>query len=103
MLLTFRSPAFSDITMFGDVGLALIERMGHSPTVPGALASEDVPVALERLRRAIAAEGAEAAPAVAGEARNDGEERVSLAHRALPLIQLLEAAVAEDSYVMWDH
>ena len=57
MLLTFRSPAFSDITMFGDVGLALIERMGHSPTVPGALASEDVPVALERLRRAIAAEG----------------------------------------------
>jgi hypothetical protein len=40
---------------------------------------------------------------VAGEARNDGEERVSLAHRALPLIQLLEAAAAEDSYVMWDH
>ncbi|HSM26768.1 MAG TPA: DUF1840 domain-containing protein [Thioalkalivibrio sp.] len=103
MLLTFRSPAFSDITMFGDVGLALIERMGHSPTVPGALASEDVPVALERLRRAIAAEGAEPAPSVAGEARNDGEERVSLAHRALPLIQLLEAAAAEDSYVMWDH
>lgn len=103
MLLTFRSPAFSDITMFGDVGLALIERMGHSPTVPGALASEDVPVALERLRRAIAAEGTDPVPAGAGEALNDGEERVSLAHRALPLIQLLEAAVAEDSYVMWDH
>lgn len=103
MLLTFRSPAFSDITMFGDVGLMLIERMGHSATVPGALASEDVPMALERLRRAVAVEGAEPAPAVSDETRRDGEERVSLGHRALPLIQLLEAAAAEDSYVMWDH
>lgn len=100
MLLTFRTSAYSDITMFGDVGLALIERMGHTPTVPGAIAAEDVPQALDRLQQAIAAEGDEALPADA-----DAEpeaDRVSLAHRALPLIRLLEAAAAARAYVMWD-
>ena len=101
MLITFRSPAYSDITMFGDVGLALIERMGHSGTVPGAIASEDLPAALERLRRAIETGGHEPAPADRGRAEQE-EDRVSLAHRALPLIKLLEAAAAAETYVMWD-
>jgi hypothetical protein len=100
MLLTFRTPAYSDITMFGDVGLALIERMGHAPTVPGAVAAEDVPRALERLRHAIEAEGQQALPPVPPEAEPDAD-RVSLAHRALPLIRLLEAAAGAEAYVMW--
>lgn len=103
MLVTFRTPAYADITMFGDVALALIEYMGHSPTVPGALAAEDVPGALQRLRQAVETKGGQALPA--GSPEDDSgsrEERVSLAHRALPLVKLLEAAAEADTYVMWD-
>lgn len=101
MLVTFRTPVYSDITMFGDVALALIQYMGHSPTVPSALAAEDVPRALERLRDAIDAKGGATLPPVPEDSRSN-EDKISLAHRALPLLQLLEAAAKADSYVMWD-
>ena len=48
MLVTFTTDAFADITMFGDVGLALLKMMGHSGTVPSAILAADVPVALSR-------------------------------------------------------
>jgi len=101
MLVTFRTPAYSDITMFGDVALALIQYMGHSPTVPSAIAAEDVPRALERLRAAIEERGGETLPPVPDDARSNAD-KVSLAHRALPLVQLLEAAAKAEDYVMWD-
>ncbi|MFO8153777.1 DUF1840 domain-containing protein [Thioalkalivibrio sp.] len=102
MLVTFRTPAYSDITMFGDVALALIQHMGHSPTVPSAIAAEDVPQALERLRAAIDERGGESLPSAPEEATAPDVDRVSLAHRALPLMQLLEAAEQAETYVMWD-
>ncbi len=102
MIVTFRTPAYADITMFGDVALVLIEYMGHSPTVPGALASEDVPGALQRLRQAVEAKGDEALPGTREDDSGAREERVSLAHRALPLVKLLEAAAEAEAYVMWD-
>jgi len=101
MLVTFRTPAYSDITMFGDVALTLIQHMGHSPTVPSAIAAEDVPHALERLRAAIESKGGDTLPPVPEDSRSN-EDKVSLAHRALPLVQLLEAAAKAETYVMWD-
>jgi len=56
MLVTFTSDAYADITMFGDVAVALLKVMGHSGTVPSAIVAEDVPAALSRLTAAIAAE-----------------------------------------------
>lgn len=102
MLITFQSRAYPNITMFGNVALQLIRLMGHSGSVPGAILAEDVPEALMRLRTAIAAGGA--APAMPGRDRDQvpDEEVVSLAHRALPLIELLEAAAKESCNVMWD-
>ncbi|MFO8004208.1 DUF1840 domain-containing protein [Thioalkalivibrio sp.] len=102
MLVTFRTPAYADITMFGDVALALIESMGHSPSVPGALAAEDVPEALQRLRQAVEAKGGVVLPTVPDDDSRSREEGVSLAHRALPLMKLLEAAAEAEAYVMWD-
>jgi len=98
MLVKFTTKNYPDIMMFGDVALRLLKMMGHSATVPGAILAADVPVALARLRSAIDAE--KAAP----EAPDDDEEepKVSLAHRALPLIDLLEAAVNADANVMWE-
>ncbi len=53
MLVTFKSDAYADIMMFGDAALRLLKMMGHSGTVPSAILAEDVPAALDRLKRAI--------------------------------------------------
>ena len=98
MLVTFTTNAYADITMCGDVALAMLKMMGHSTTVPGAILAEDVPVALSRLKAAIDAE--KASPPL-DEDRDADEPVVSLAHRALPLINLLAAAAKAESNVMW--
>jgi len=50
MLVTFTTKAHADITLFGDIGLAMLKMMGHSATVPGAIPADAVPAALTRLR-----------------------------------------------------
>lgn len=99
MLITFRTDAYADITMFGEVALGMLKLMGHSATVPGAILAADVPAALQRLRAGVTT----AAPQSGDTADDAGDEPpVSLSHRALPLIKLLEAAMAAKSDVMWD-
>lgn len=97
MLVTFSSQAHADITMFGDVARRLLEIMGMSGNIPGAIRPEDIPEALERLRQALADE-----PDADEEADDDDNRNVSLPHRAWPLIELLTAAHREGSLVMWD-
>jgi hypothetical protein len=98
MLVTFTTKVYADITMFGDVALAMLKMMGHSATVPGAILAADVPAALGRLRAAIDAEKAASPPV---EDKDADEPVVSMAHRALPLIELLAAAAKAESNVMW--
>lgn len=103
MLITFKTQAYADITMFGDVGKALIKMLGHSGSIPGAILAEDVPKALENLRAAV--EHNPEAPLNPHRDDNDDApsgESVSLAKRALPLIALLEAAERDGKHVMWD-
>ena len=113
MIVTFRSKAHADIIMFGDIAISLLKLMGHSGTVPSALLAEDVPSALERLRTAIAAHKAtveDEADSIQDDDDNDDdnddddddERTVNLAHRALPLIELLEASATAKCNVMWD-
>ena len=97
MLVTFTTDAYADITMFGDVALTMLKMMGHSATVPGAILAADVPEALSRLTAAIDAE--KSSPLLAD--KNADEPVVSMAHRALPLINLLTAAAKAESSVMW--
>lgn len=97
MLVTFTTKAYADITMFGDVAHALLKKMGHSGTVPGAIRAADVPAALNRLTAAIAAEKF---PSPVADQDAD-EPAVSIAHRALPLIYLLTAAAKAGDDVMW--
>ena len=101
MLVTFTCPAYADITMFGDVAIRLLKMMGHSGTVPSALAAEDVRPALDRLVAAVRTEGSSPAPAIS-DGDDDEEPPVTLANRALPLIELLKAAANEQCSVMWD-
>lgn len=102
MPITFKSRNAPNIVMLEGVALELIRLLGHSGTVPGALAAEDLPRALANLRAGLAA-----APALNAdrESESDDEERtpeVSSAHRALPLIAMLEGAIAEGNHVLWE-
>lgn len=98
MLVTFKTKAYADITLFGDIGLAMLKMMGHSATVPGAILADDVPLALNRLTAAIA-KNKDSLPK---EHVDQEEPDVSMAHRALPLIELLTAAAKGKCNVMWD-
>jgi len=99
MLVKFSTDVHADITMFGDVALSMLKMMGHSPTVPGAILAADVPAALSKLKAAIEA-GKEPAPI---EPQDDEDEPVvSMAHRAMPLIDLLTAAEKAECNVMWE-
>jgi hypothetical protein len=105
MLVTFRTKAYANITMFGDVAKQLLELMGHSGTIPSAINAEDVPAALARLETAIAqrqAAGAEARVDDRAGDDYDAPRKVTLAQRALPLLELLRAAAAKKADVMWD-
>lgn len=97
MLVTFTTDAYADITMFGDVGLAMLKMMGHSATVPGAILAADVPAALAQLKAALASDTT--APPVRDV--DADEPVVSMANRGLPLVNLLEAAVKAKADVMW--
>lgn len=98
MLITFRCKVYANITMFGDVALQLLKMMGHSGAVPGALMPEDIPIALENLRASLAQ--VEKSPTA--DLGVEDEPVVSISHRAMPLLALLEAAAREEVPVMWD-
>lgn len=98
MLVTFRTNSYANISMFGEDALAMLKMMGHSATVPGSIRAEDVANALSRLNDAVNKQKSPS-PVTA----EDGEEPVvSVAHRAMPLIDLLSVAVKANDYVMWD-
>ncbi|MPS47966.1 DUF1840 domain-containing protein [Methylobacillus sp.] len=98
MLVTFSTARYSDIMLFGDVAKQLLQLMGHSGTIPGAILAADVPHALQRLQRALESAGGPdgAEPTGDGEARH-----ISLKQRALPLVELLQSAITNQSDVTW--
>jgi hypothetical protein len=104
MLVTFHSKAWSSITLFGDVAVTLLKMAGHSGTVPSALRAADIPSALARLNQALAAapaeNGKQSVPAGGGDAEDPSPVGIRL--RAYPLIQMLSAAAAQKSDVMWE-
>mgnify|MGYP000371492069 CR=1 FL=1 len=103
MLITFRCKAYANVTMFGDIGLALLKMMGHSGSVPGALRAEDVAEALNRLKAELElAAKAQIEQPQADENDAELEPAISLITRAQPLIELLSSAVKKHCDVMWD-
>jgi hypothetical protein len=94
------------LTMHGDASIALLRAMGHSGTVPGAILAADLPAALTSLRRTLEAQ-ARAAPSVPAaddedEGQDEREPPVTLAMRAVPLIDMIETAIARGSDLMWE-
>lgn len=108
MIVKFSTSAGA-LTMHGDAAVALLKAMGHSGTVPGAILAADLPEALANLRRALdsgsLAELPAPASAAAHEDEEDEEQRappVTLRMRAVPLLDMIETAVARKSDLMWE-
>lgn len=104
MLIRFKSPAHHEVLMFGHVAEQLLALMGMSGRVPGALTGDDVTIARERLAAAL---GNLPAPLPSPATPHDDDEApreppVPLRTRAVPLLQLLDAAARRESHVMWE-
>lgn len=116
MLVTFRSTATDSITMFGDVATQLLQLMGASGRVPGALSATDVPASLQQLEAGLqhlrslpgSAEPQTTAALPAGneddsaDEEDDKEPPINIEVRAIPLIGLLKRAAAAKAEVMWE-
>ena len=101
MPIIFHTKSYADIIFLTDVGKQLIELMGHTPNVPGAILASDLPAALARLRASLAAADADQSTEESPQAGEE-ERPVRLSRRAMPLIALLEEAHASNENVMWD-
>jgi len=99
MLLTFVSNAHTDVTMIADIANSLIKMMGHSGTIPSAIAAKDVPAALAHLHKALEANSPE--ELVESENEDEEELEVSMSGRAFPLVEMLKAAKKENEPIMW--
>ena len=107
MLVTFKTDSYANIVMFGEAAETLLKMLGQSGNVPGAIMADDVPRALADLQAALKVEQSTAASDVgaANETNPDDEDhanKVALATRAVPLIELLEAAIKSNDNVQWD-
>ena len=76
--------------------------MGRDEKIPSAMYAEDVPEALRRLKAAMDEESTRLSTGESADGDDDGDEPVGFRQRALPLIELLEAAQKENKNVMWD-
>ena len=81
--------------MFESIARQLINFMGHSGAVPGALAPQDLPAALEHLAPALRTPEMHLAKGDRDEEDGgaDLKSSVSMAHRALPLLDMLKSAI----------
>lgn len=107
MLIVFKSKAAGDVMMFGDVAHTLMEIMGKDPGDTGIVTVEQLPDAIARLKAAVAQDKAEK-PVIDHDERvfektpeGGKREYVSLARRAVPLIELMEYSLKEEVPVTW--
>jgi hypothetical protein len=100
MIVTFKTKPYADITMFGDVAIHLLKLMGHSGTVPGAIVADDVSAYLQRLEQAVTE--AKARDGQDDDSDDEENSHIPITKRALPLIELLQAAVNANADVMWE-
>lgn len=100
MLIEFSGERTGSVVMFGTIATRLLKMMGQSGNEEGAIRADDVPEALKKLKAAL-----DTTPASDNNNQKnddqDEEEDVSIQTRAVPMINLLEESIAENSYVMW--
>lgn len=98
--------------MFSDIAISLLKLMGHSGKIPSALYADDVPKALSALQAGLVKLAAQPKAnnknsnaydkSYSNKDDDEKDEAVSLAKRALPLIEMLKAASQHKTNVMWN-
>lgn len=99
MLVTFKTKSYANITMLGEVGLKLLGLIKFGEKVPGGIVAEDIPSALENLQQGLQSIPKEI---TVDQDNDDDQPAVSLHTRAIPLIDLLRAAIADNNDVRWE-
>jgi hypothetical protein len=102
MLVTFRSKV-GDIMMFGDVAIPLLKMMGQSGAPSGALLAADLPAAVARLEQALSMHRSAGGEPPPSRSKDDTEAPVSLAVRAVPLVDLFKRAAQAKADITWGH
>ena len=108
MLVIFQSQAAGDVMMFGDVAYKMLELIGKEPSTQGIVTVEQLAEAIASLKAAVSEDkvshaGLQEEDLPAYEEAPDGNKRtyVSLARRAVPLIELLEWSLKKKVPVVW--
>jgi hypothetical protein len=105
MHLVFKSRADADLLIMQPVAGQLLRIVGHEPTERGILEAAQLPAAIAALEAAVAADNAAAkrTGTVDLDDMDDHhpEQRVGLAQRAWPLIQMMKRSVAEKADIVW--
>lgn len=105
-MITFKSRATASVMMFDAVATTLLDIMGKSAEPTGIITVEQLPGAIEKLRAAAQADRSEPrAPQDETEAEEDtprAAPAVSLAQRAVPLIDMLSESLRADEPVIWE-
>ena len=96
---TFKTKAYANILMFGDVAMKMLEMMNFGTAVPGAIDSEDLPEALQNLERAL---GKIPQPIESIDDKENDQPAVNVHTRAIPLLELLRSAIDDKTHVRWE-
>lgn len=102
MIVIFKSKASGDVIMFGDAAHALMKIMGKDPDPKGIITPEQLPGAIAALKAAIDESRRQGGPNEDDEADKPAmAQHVTLAQRAIPLLELLEWSLKKNTPVVW--
>ena len=104
MIVTLKSRASGEVMMFGEIAAHMLAIAGKEFADKGIITVEDLPSAISRLKIAIATDTAERfdSPSAGQPAHDDDAEPVvSVAQRALPLVDLFERSLKREVPVVW--
>ncbi len=106
MIVTFKSRASADTLMFGDNARQLLTLMGKAFDRKGIITLEQLPDAIDALKRAAAESRAGQRTQPVDDAPDEPTPAmlmpVSLAQRAQPLIEQLERSLKAGEPVIWE-
>ena len=104
MLIRFESKAGGGFSMYEEDAKQLLKLMGHSGTIPSAIAGEDVAGVLQTLENNLAEAAKQDQPKVEAEEEAQDDEKkdkIPINRRAYPMVELLKLAAAKKTDVLW--
>lgn len=105
MLIIFKSAASGDVIMFGKNGKQMLEIIGKDQSdAKGIVTVEQLPEAIARLKKAVQEDKQRLAEQDGEDTDVDprtGVQLISLAQRAIPLVELMEYSLRDKVPVTW--